>query len=861
MPTKIEIWRTGGGAYVDYTAWLWGGDRTLFTKTHAINEPQELEFALQDGVASFLIPEAGNRVKLTTTAYGVTFVGYLAQTPIKEPSAQGPIYIYRCRALSEEMRLEWHRAAKFNTLPPFLNKYQGEIISELITILGGGLTTTNVDNGILIPFFRVRPEETFKEVVQRLSDKTNMKFWTANGAAWYKAFNDSAFTPAPNEADPQYKPDDLDAHPMYNPVYNDVLAVGAIEPQAYVREYFLADGFTGKFRLKFALFGAESSKLLEDDFTGTAIDANRWTETDADGILSVATNSLTLNGGATSAISRLTAKEGMEIGGKLELRAGRIRFDAASDCIVGGLFSSDTGALAQCIAGFRCTPSGGQTQIQSIVSGSVTGTTYTTVADKTYQFLVSVDASPSLRRRRQFNSLQNVYGGEDITCDARVTFSVTELSDNESDDPNSVLTHSSTISSIQQFLLYTVIAGPVVLTNSVNAKVNFTLLRKAIEAELLTKKTTDSDYVRRRLGDKADPEATASVVAGTEGHELAFFEDRIPDAKEKIKLVYRAAGQARARVRKDASISSEASKAGDDGVRMAVLPKIQPEPRDAAELEWAIQAFIDDHTSALYEGTWQFNNKSYTIASEPTPGRFITISETSRYPAFSGFVTKVESSFIAKDASADLIEHIATFGVLSSLESIKQQFETPEEALKGSLDTLVDVQSIEFNDVGSTVAADRPEADFTGTVTSTTVGIDTGAAPTSSYEVRKTDSAWGTSSTINLISTPATQTFTVPRSSRDLVVYIKNKDGSGNLPRYPTVIRLVYPLPPPALNSLGPLYKWGAPRIYLGLPADPSDVFGVEVRDSDDSSVLYQYSDILLNVTPDDPALTWRYEP
>ena len=1006
---KIEIWRTGDGAYTDYSNWLWAGGDALVSKTHGLNAPQRLTFALQDGVSGFQVPEVGNRIRLTTTPYGVTFVGYLISVPERELLGQlpsgSPAYGYHCVAVSEELRLEWQTAAKFPTLPPFVNKYQGEIIAELITILGGGLTTTNIDNGILIPYFRVRPEEGFMDAVRRLSDRTQMAFWTANGAAYYRFFGNllsanreidssawsksqlsvsansqadengmmtaervtptvgatnagvwqnlssvvigrsyrarfllkvpsgtvnvrirlnknsinnamatqdivvtsswawyeilatapgdatlvgamlggdaswveadgpidvgailltgDADSPAnPSESDSQFDPAALSVSPVENPVYNDVIAVGAIEPQAYVREYFIGDGLTGRFPLKFPMFGAVSSKLLEDDFTA-ALDANRWTETDPDSAISIASNSLRFQASSVSGNNRLTAKQGVEIAGVVELRSGRVRFNAASSLLIGGLFSSDTGLLANCVAGFLAAPNGGQSDLRAVVSGAAAGPTYTTVAGKTYQFAVTMNCPVQVRRRRPFYSITSQFGGEDVSANATVSFSVLELPDNESDKPTEVLKYSASISGIARFLFFTELAGPVTTPGSADVNANFCLLRKPITAELWTRKTADAGYVQRRLGDKADPEAWASVIAGTEGHELIFFQDRIPDAREKIKLVYRAAGQARVRVRRDASVTLEASRAGDSGVRTAVLPSIQPPPRDSAELERALQAFIDDATTPRYEGEWEFHTRSYSPSTEPLPGKLLTVDAPTRHPRFVAPVDSVQSDFLFIDESqTDIIRHTVHFGSAVRLEEELSETEPPENALEGALDTLIDTAQVEFASVGAAFAADRPDGDFSGTLTSTTAQIDMGAAPSSAYEVRKTDAGWGTGATINdvLASDPATQTFTIPRSTRDVLAFIKNRDGAGLVSRFPTAIRLLYPLPPNAPTATVDATNRLKPIIKLALPGSADDVFGVEIRDSDDTAVLYRYEGVALAVTPDDPALDFVWD-
>lgn len=120
MAQKVEIWRTGAGAYTDYSTWLTALDDHITKKTHRLNELQEFEFILADGLASFQVPEAGNRVRVQTDNYPNWFTGYLLRTPKREfigkkVDSNNPVYGYRCHAASEELRLDWQTAATFPT--------------------------------------------------------------------------------------------------------------------------------------------------------------------------------------------------------------------------------------------------------------------------------------------------------------------------------------------------------------------------------------------------------------------------------------------------------------------------------------------------------------------------------------------------------------------------------------------------------------------------------------------------------------------------------------------------------------------------------------------------------------------------
>jgi hypothetical protein len=147
-------------------------------------------------------------------------------------------------------------------------------------------------------------------------------------------------------------------------------------------------------------------------------------------------------------------------------------------------------------------------------------------------------------------------------------------------------------------------------------------------------------------------------------------------------------------------------------------------------------------------------------------------------------------------------------------------------------------------------------------LSATGLDIDSGYTPPSggTIEVRAWDALWGTAASANLVVESSTRTFTVPRSSRRQSLYLKYVNPSGLVSRYPVLVQINYPLvpslPSAVLDSSDRLF----PEVSLFLPADPTDVFGVEIRDTDASTVLYQYGDVTLAISPDDPALIWVWD-
>ncbi|MGH9580774.1 MAG: hypothetical protein ACRD2R_07265, partial [Terriglobales bacterium] len=99
--------------------------------------------------------------------------------------------------------------------------------------------------------------------------------------------------------------------------------------------------------------------------------------------------------------------------------------------------------------------------------------------------------------------------------------------------------------------------------------------------------------------------------------------------------------------------------------------------------------------------------------------------------------------------------------------------------------------------VGNTFIADLPAAEITA-ITSTTLSIDTGAAPPAGggIEVRRSDFGWGQENDRNLVGRFTTQSFTITRLTRIVSLYLRQFDNSAppRYSRYSTALRIDYPL-------------------------------------------------------------------
>jgi hypothetical protein len=493
-------------------------------------------------------------------------------------------------------------------------------------------------------------------VVRRLCDQNNVKFWTRRGKAFLSAFDDVPLGVDAKELDGDWDPRSIRIDPRSLPIFNTVLGFGDIEPQAYVREYFVGDALSMRFPLAQKMYGVEEKLLLLDDLDDSSIDGALWKETDPGSHISEST-SLSVTGGNGLDQTKLVAQNNLEMGGDIDLQHGALRFVSSSDGIVGGLYTSPTvHSQANCMFGFKLTPSGGETAIEALVDGAVPSgaAKVITQSGKEYVLLTRFHEQILVRGERVFFSLRTPSGFSAPTPSAfasEVFFRVLVLDVNDPDSKDSIDLYTETRSDVSAFLSYALLNSA-----DLNVALNFCNISIPINALLKTRESGASDFRQRSLRPASNFESDATVLAEKE-QVLVFTGDRAPNFRELIELQYRSAGRARAKIKRQSSIDDEANRAGDSGVRAGLLPDVPFPPRDAVELEQLIKAYIDDRTVPRYTGEFVIDTFKRTPPREPIPGRFLTVNCSSKYPSFQGFVTEVQTRILGEINSRNLLRN------------------------------------------------------------------------------------------------------------------------------------------------------------------------------------------------------------
>jgi hypothetical protein len=854
MAVTLHIDNADNRGRVDYTRYLLSAERSPVVLRDRMNLPALLDFTLVPADAQFVVPRRSAYVRLTGLADalppggprvpGPLFTGYITNEPATEFLGvlnRQPIYGYRCQATSEEYLLNVKR---IGLLPPFLNQTAGQILRLLVAHLQPGrFDTSNVAEGAFIPLFVADPEKSWSEIARELAERSGHYYRALDGKIYFQPIGDLPAGVAVDSRERHFRPEALEISPLDNPIRNDVTIFGAVEPQAYVREYFVGDGFTSRFPLSAPVFGAESARLLADDFTGLAPDTTRWEEKDTGNFITLYDGRLNITGGTGSLNeTTLVARQALELGGEVELIHGEFEFVSPSTGLLGGLYASATLTQANCLAGFEVSASGGTTRLRAVISGAAQSLDLTVQPDHHYILVTRLSADQPYRTQQSFASLAGAFGGEAVAAKVSVRLEVRDIDLANPLSPAVTVLYEAALDSLLPFAIYAPINSA-----DLHAVANFLQVTRPIQARLETQLPGEAPRTRTLGFGIAGQDATITSDPHSNQWALEFYEDTIPALGEKIVLSYRAAGQARARVRDAASIAAEAALAGDDGARAAVLSEVNPSPRTSREAELAAQAFLADRAAPRYEG--RYTTWGDFVDYFPRCGRLLEIRDESRYPAFTALIRSVTSEI--RELQSERILHTLEFGQPSRFEELLRQLAPPEDVL-GTVDD-APLPAIESTEVGSLFLDDVAGHRLAGATPGQFI-VDLGAPPPAggSYQVRRTDQGWGSAAaaatTQNLLGSFSAPSFQLSRTSRNQAFFIRPVAVDRTTSRYSSVIAIHYPLvpePPDSLAITFGLDEQERPVIAAEIVVTAgkiSDVLALELRDADNTTVLARWT-------------------
>ena len=756
----------------DYSAAL--DSERLPKITRRLNQPDELRAALIAASPLFVVPAPGARVLLERDDGSALFTGYVTAAPEHEYlgwSERGPAYRYALEAAGDEAPLD---AKMLSRRPPFVLRSAGGIL-RLMTedLLPGQYELAGVEDVETIPYFTAAAAR-WSQVAAALCLRARCRYRAQSGAITFQPVGDT--THLIEEGAPGYCPQALKLRCVRRTV-NDLTVVGHYEPAAYVKDYFIGDGITLNFPLSHMPFTRRQSTIVEDEYAGSELDARLWTKTDPGSALSVAGGALNVNGG-TGADGGATVclNEKLEIGGALLLQHGAAAFSGPSDGVLGGLYDGAV-AIANCVAGFRVTPSGGQSAIRALVNGAESGTPLATAAGHRYFLTTRIHATEFYRQRQVFHSSLHPAGagrgGEAVGSGLRLVLEVHDVdpANPGSEAAVSTVLYDGVLPSAPGHCTYATVNAA-----SMQMSLAFTRIARQISAEVRSA-FPGQDYKTRLVGYIS--EGGECRVFDTP--ELHFHAEHVPASGEKIKVSYRAGDDAMARVTDPASIAALAT-ARDDGVRAAVIEVKSPPPNTSADCENAALALYDDINAPAWSGSYRV--WSDFLGADAQPGDAVAVSVASRDAEFSAIVREVEIE--AADPAGDRCRYLMRFAneaaTALGLDSQPSTAWPPESA--STIET-----------AGASFAPDLPDAEILA-YDSVSVTLDAGCDPPAGggIEVRRSDAGWGTGRERNLAGRFTTRTFTITRLSRTQDCYLRQYDAQGRYSRYSTALHLDCPL-------------------------------------------------------------------
>lgn len=803
------------GAAADYRRYVYGQPY----KTDQKSQPSLFNFTLVPWDSSFVKLTRGAYVIFDTATYPSWFTGYITSDPelqfIGKDKTNGQIYGYVYQATDDSYILNLKYLGLWQ---PFINTTCGAIIRALVAALDpqGMFDVSGIQDGLAIPRYIVDPNKKFNNIVQELADLSAFRFRANNYKLYFEPVDNTAAGLVVDGNGRHFTPSRLTVQPVLDPIVNDAVVMGGIEPQAFINEYFVGSGTQAQFNLLSGVYGVDSALLLDEAFSGSSFDDTVWAVFDETSqFLQISNGYLNVLGGSNNSSFDvyLQALLLLPLEGQLRMTHGQFDFvNSASSGDNGVICSLWTGvpnsSYTGCLYGIDVSKASGTTKLQPITNGTLdTSQSVTVDFSKQYIIRTLVSFPRSHRQHRAFgykdqSGTTGSFGGDGLADTVTFNTFIAEV------DP----TNGNITNTFQWLNTFSVASNITVanylptVSNDLHCTVTGITISTPMQAALEIEVNGGSAYVKKIIGpneidslDGLAPIATIQTTGGATGAVqaatigtprynpgdaiLGFFKDTarqisfIPQVGDKVHLSYRRAGIALGRIQSVASIILEATAFGDSGLRTLVKNDFNPAPRNSKECEYAAAAVIKGNSFQHYQGTYtQFSGTE--ITSEPLSG---TVLKFQNLPT--GFpsalqaedITSVKTTMLAA-APRELFTHEIQFGTIDKVKKAATRFRD-RTSLLGGVDIAQQPTGIDVSAVGL-VFADDVTAPTLDSFDSTNFHLNTNqSAPSGGgFEVRFTDDSWGADDGKNLAARTSSATFTIPRNQRGKVCFIKAYD-------------------------------------------------------------------------------------
>lgn len=269
---------------------------------------------------------------------------------------------------------------------------------------------------------------------------------------------------------------------------------------------------------------------------------------------------------------------------------------------------------------------------------------------------------------------------------------------------------------------------------------------------------------------------------------LEFFYDTtkqtqfVPQVGELIRLTYSRAAIAMARVQDKTSVQIESGAWGDNGLRSIIRRDFMPLPRTSVECELAASALVGDLGRQHWDGTYQGWN-IYSFTGEPISGMILSFKNLpASFPTTLGVevIQEVQTTFVAVSPQ-EIFEHKVQFGRKDGLKKTLALF-TQKQDILPQQDTAEIPTAINISAVGQVFAEDVIAPTLTKwDINSLYYAINQNPPVNGGFEVRYTDDSWGADASKNLVTRTTGTTFTVPRTIRGRLVFVRAYDARNNV--------------------------------------------------------------------------------
>lgn len=925
---KLLINNGDGKGNVDYTHYVVPSSIDV---EDSLNTPTLLSFTLANVDGAFKAPVRSAYVTFMSTTSPLSLTGANVVTGFVTNSPQwkflgvGPRasaqafqhYELDVKVTSDEYLLNM-KSVPF--IAAYINQTMGQILTNIAnTLCPGFFDTSNVQAGDMVPYFAYDPTHKWSDVAKQFGDQAQYRYQAIGKKIYFAPYGDQPLGISYDETrqkQTQFVPGALNTGVLAVPIVNDCIVIGDVEPQQNRDDYFVGDGFTGTFPLKYSMFHGENDILLQDDWTENTFNTTLWNVKDPlnQFVLAGALNAISVSGGNSApnlGVDYILNQNGLELGGSLVIQHGEFQWNDVSVGIVGGLYGSvgDLSA-ADCLAGFdirtapnttvSVTASGANgIQMCPIVSGAFVGTPVVSVQNHHYVLQTAISARFPKRYQPIYRNLAGTpFGDNFLPSLAEVTFTITDVdlaqayniaTLNNPFVPQYVPTITSYTSSGQPLPSFAAYA----IFNSINLNctVNYTLISQPPQALLQAASLTgaiitnpialtggqlppyDSDdplamplgtpiteYQHYTMGFGME-NTTATVALNGSTDELQFFTNTIPGVGARIRFQAWQKGHAVSRIQDPVSIANEAALVGDDGERTAVVSDMSPLPRTSYECDQAAQAYITDRENVQYDGDYSVESYFADPTQDyPRSGRKFNVTSPQR--GLSGqqlLVRQVRMSVL--ELRQEILKYDISFGQDLYLEKLLKRFLplnpantlTPQETAVAP-----DPQNLPVPGTQFTTYLDNLNNAMLSFVNGTQITVDLGAPPITGVEVRRSDTGWGFNK-VNVIGTFTTQVFTLPRTLIDQTWYMRMVNGNQSS-RFTRVFRVNYPMVPqaPPFVSVFPGVssngvQLSRPQLTVSLPFNfDKNIYGVQV----DTGPLQYPAGVQIQVVSDSPTDT-----